>query len=104
MKKICICFVIAALAGCSAPVSKRETYDLINAEMTKAATPVKTNPAQPEAVSAALLPPITLTMPKPRQPQEERFSLAFNSVPAQQFFMSLVTGTRYSMLVHPDVS
>jgi MSHA biogenesis protein MshL len=43
-------------------------------------------------------------MPKARQPAEERFSLTFNNVPAGQFFMALVSGTRYNMLVHPDVS
>ena len=34
---------------------------------------------------------------------EERFNLTFNNVPANQFFMAIVSGTRYNMLVHPDV-
>lgn len=76
---------------------------MINAELAKGAES-KPRPANSDAVSAALLPPLNIEMPKPKQPNEERFSLAFNSVPAQQFFMSLVTGTRYSMLVHPEVA
>ena len=35
---------------------------------------------------------------------EQRFDLSVNSAPASQVFMSIVSGTRYSMLVHPDVS
>jgi len=35
---------------------------------------------------------------------EERFNLAFNNAPAQQFFNAIVAGTRYNMLVHPDVT
>src|SRR6185436_7571097 len=38
------------------------------------------------------------------QPVEPRFDLSVNNAPAQQVFLSLVNGTRYSMLVHPNVS
>ena len=37
-------------------------------------------------------------------PLEQRFSVAFNDLPANQFFMALVNGTPYSMLVPPEVS
>lgn len=104
MHKIITSLVIASLAGCGAAGPKRETYDAINAEIAKAASESKARPADRDAVSAALLPPLNIEIPKPKQPLEERFSLAFNAVPAQQFFMAIVTGTRYSMLVHPDVS
>ncbi|QAU34281.1 pilus (MSHA type) biogenesis protein MshL [Janthinobacterium sp. 17J80-10] len=104
MNKIISIIVVASLAGCSSVASRRDTYDAINAEIAKAATESKARPADKDAVSAALLPPLNIEIPKPKQPLEERFSLAFNAVPAQQFFMAIVTGTRYSMLVHPEVS
>jgi len=104
MHKIIVSFLIVSLAGCSSIASRRDTYDAINAEIGKAASESKARPAGREAVSAALLPPLNIEIPKPKQPLEERFSLAFNAVPAQQFFMSIVTGTRYSMLLHPEVS
>ena len=103
MQKITLAIVVLTLAGCASSPPKRDTYDLINAEMSKAAA-AKVRPAQPDVVSAALLPPIQIEMPKPRQPLEERFSLALNNVPANQFFMAIVSGTRYNMLVHPDVT
>jgi MSHA biogenesis protein MshL len=95
---------ILGLGACTAPVSKRETYDLIKAEMAAEIGKLTQNQAQAAAVSAALLPPLVLDLPKVRQPQEERFSIAFNNVPATQFFLSVVSGTRYNVLVHPDVA
>jgi MSHA biogenesis protein MshL len=94
------------VAGCqTAP--KTSTYDNIKAEVAAAASqPVP--PAQVDAaVSNALLPPastLAMELPKARPPMEERFNVAFNNVPAQRFFHALVAGTRYNMLVHPDVT
>lgn len=102
VRKTITALIVASLAACAAP-AKRETYDLIDAELERAAqTPVK--PAAPDAVAEALLPPIQIDVPAPSQPLEERFNVTFNNVPAPQFFMSIVSGTRYNMLVHPDVT
>lgn len=103
MRKIILAIVVLGLTACASTTSKHETYDQINAEISKALEP-QTRAAQPDAVSAALLPPIQIEIPKARQPLEERFAVTFSNVPASQFFMSIVSGTRYSMLVHPDVS
>jgi MSHA biogenesis protein MshL len=108
MKQILSSFLIYAvsaslLAGCALPPSKQETYDLIKSELHKAATQ-KAKPAEPDAVAAALLPNLSTEIPTPRKPQEERFSLNFSNAPAAQFFMGIVSGTRYNMLVHPDVT
>ncbi|WP_225984673.1 pilus (MSHA type) biogenesis protein MshL [Noviherbaspirillum aerium] len=103
MQKITSAIVILSLAACTPAPRKHETFDLINAELTKAARQ-GISPAQPDAVAAALLPPIQIEVPRPRQPVEERFAITFNQVPAAQFFMGIVSGTPYSMLVHPDVT
>ncbi|HJV85659.1 MAG TPA: pilus (MSHA type) biogenesis protein MshL [Noviherbaspirillum sp.] len=104
MKRIILIAIASSLLGCeSSP--RRETYDLISAEMKKATEEAsKQAQSRPDAVSAALLPPISIELPKPKKPMEERFSLALNNVPAAQFFMAIASGTRYSMLVHPDVT
>ncbi len=61
--------------------------------------------AQPEAVREALLPPLRAEMPKvPGSPVEPRFDLVVNAAPARQVFMSIVSGTRYSLIVNPAVS
>ena len=103
MRKTLLILLVLAVAGCNQTAPKRDTYDLINAEMGKAVEG-KAKPAQPDAVAASLLPPLTVEMPKSRKMTEERFNLTFSNAPAQQFFMSIASGTRYNMMVHPNVS
>ncbi|MEO7495924.1 MAG: secretin N-terminal domain-containing protein [Massilia sp.] len=83
---------------------RRDTYDAINAQLV----PAKASAASVDAsVADALLPPVSALagqLPRARQVLEERFNVSFNNVPARQFFNSIVAGTRYNMLVHPDVS
>jgi MSHA biogenesis protein MshL len=100
--------VLAAvlLAGCqSAPPS---TYEQIRRDVANAsANRGPAAPAVDDAVANALLPPaasLATQLPKARPALEERFNVSFNNVPAQQFFRSIVSGTRYNILVHPDVS
>ncbi len=100
MKNTLLIFVVLGLAGCAGAPSNRDVYDRINSEMGKAAEAK----AQPDAVSEALLPPLVIELPKAREPLEERFNLAFNNVPASEFFVAIVSGTRYNMLVHPEVA
>ena len=59
----------------------------------------------PAAVSSALIPSISLGSSQlPEMEDEDRFDVTVNDVPAVQFFMSLVDGTKYNMVVHPEVS
>ena len=59
----------------------------------------------PDEVNNALVPSIKLDAHQtPQIEDEQRFDIAVNEVPAQQFFMSLVDGTKYNMVVHPEVS
>ena len=93
-----------ALSACeSQKIRSDATQDRIESELSRAARE-RAKPAQPDAVSRALLPPLTVEMPKTSEgPVEPRFDLVVNNAPANQVFMALVTGTRYSMLVHPDI-
>ncbi len=102
MKKNLSILVVLSLFGCTS-TPERATYDLISAEMSKAAQ-TASKAARPDEVASALLPPINIEVPKARAPLEERFSLTLNNVPANQFFMAIASGTRYSMLVHPEVT
>lgn len=104
MKTTILITMALLLLGCSTSGPRRETYDLINAEMGKIAAESQARAAAPDAVSASLLPPLKIEAPNVRQPAEQRFNLAFNNLSAAQFFMTLVSGTRYSMLVPPEVT
>jgi MSHA biogenesis protein MshL len=104
----CLASVSVGLAACQSPAQQHATYDVIKAEMKADSVRAGNTPArQPDAVADALLPPVTAMstrLPRARAAMEERFNVAFNNVPVHQFYNSLVEGTRYNMLVHPDVS
>ena len=104
-KRASVLGLAAGLCACNVAPVKRDTY---NANKEQVAGPVATTSpaAQSSAVEDALLPPasaLAAQLPKARGVLDERFNVAFNNVPARQFFHSLVNGTRYNMLVHPDV-
>lgn len=95
--------VALALAGC-AQVRQKPTLPAIQEELRLAAAPPKPAPLPP-AVEAALAPAAKVELPKAAaQPLEPRFDLAVNNAPAQQVFMGIASGTRYSMLLHPEVA
>jgi len=106
LKLASVLSVTAGLAACSMN-APRGTYNKINEEMAAVTKSSAGASGQPDAVANALLPPVSTlasSLPQARAVIEERFNVAFNNVPAQQFFVSLAAGTRYNMLVHPEVS
>jgi MSHA biogenesis protein MshL len=95
---------VLLLAGCAAPGGRNQTADSIQREMNQAAQD-SAQPSKPEVVNNALLPPLAVGMPKvDNKSLDTKFDLTVNNTPASQVFMSIVSGTRYSMLLHPDVS
>src|SRR2546429_9424183 len=99
MKRISVTALTALLVSCAGPY---KVDDSIVAEMDRAAKQAASN--QSVAVSEALLPPLKAEMPKAAgAPDEPRFDLVGNAAPAQHVVMSIISGTRYSMVVKPDV-
>jgi MSHA biogenesis protein MshL len=92
------------LSGCSGHITRdAQTGDAIqDAFEIKEGTG---QPAPPEEVSQALLPPVQLQLPglDPRADVEQRFDVKVRRVRARDFFLSLVEGTPYSMVIDPLV-
>lgn len=91
------------LAGCAShQKAPGGTFDRVGQELQGALA------AKPKGVDAAvaqaMLPPLQLDLPESAKSVEPRFDLAVSNAPAAQVFMALVSGTRYSMLVAPEVS
>lgn len=98
----------ALLVGCAAPAPPlKPDYSLIddtlnagiqdNRKFTEANVP-------PAPISNALLPTIQVNMPGQSNVEvEPRFDLKVDRVNAREFFMGLVEGTPYNMVVHPKV-
>jgi MSHA biogenesis protein MshL len=101
--------LLLGLAGC-AQVREPVALPTIQEELRKAAAPVSaslaTLPAPlPAAVEAALAPQTRLELPKVAgRAAEARFDLAVNAAPAPQVFLGIASGSRYSMLLHPEVA
>ncbi len=94
------------LVGCqSTPPKDGGTMERIQDDLKtpppSASTPT---PLPPPSVTAALLPPVDMRLPKAtRRAQEARFDVNVNEVPVRAFLMGLVEGTPYNMVVHPQV-
>lgn len=101
-----IVLAVLVLTGCATPLGK-EGKDAINAALNPPATnhpaPVA---APPAAVQQAVMDAVRDASPVVAKtiPVEPRFNLTVNNAKASEVFMGMVTGTPYSMLVHPDVT
>jgi MSHA biogenesis protein MshL len=96
-----LAFLLAS--GCAAPPAQQGLTPEIAAELAR--TGERKAPTRPESLERALLPPAQMGMPSvPGLELEQRFDLAVTNAQAAQVFMSIVSGTRYSMLVHPEVA
>jgi MSHA biogenesis protein MshL len=102
MKRVMGLMVLLFLSACATGGgAKNKTADKIKQEMDVAAS---NESAKPDTVNQALLPPLSIAMPQAdHKAAEARFDLAVNNTSAQQVFMAIVSGTRYSVLLHPDV-
>lgn len=98
-----ILLLVAAVAGCAAPPrAGNEVLGQINDVLLRSATERKVPAA--EIADNSLMPPLVPPAGGGSADTEQRFDLSVVNAPATQVFMALVSGTRYSMLLPPDVS
>lgn len=103
MKQLFGIALLLFVAACSSPNIKTKTVVKINNEMD-ALVSESVTPSKAEAVDKALLPPLTMMMPKVEtSPLEARFDLNVNNTPAKEVFAAIGSGTRYNMLPLPGV-
>lgn len=88
------------LAACGSPPARP---DLVRERMGEELAQAVNQRKPGEAAEKALLPPLSIELPKAEQP-EPRFDLSVVNAPAAQVFMAIVSGTRYNMLVGPEVT
>ncbi|MDH2916917.1 MAG: secretin N-terminal domain-containing protein [Gallionella sp.] len=103
MKWITGMMLLLLVGGCASSGPKQDVANKINTELD-AAVKESAAPSKQEDVNKALLPPLSAPMPQADNASTEaKFDLVVNNTPAQQVFMAIVSGTRYSMLLHPDI-
>lgn len=96
-----VVLALGLLGGCATdrPLRTPDVTAAIRAEMAPPVPPAPT--AVPVRVSDALAEP---SAPVAQVAAEPRLDLLVNNAPARDVFLAIVADTRYSMLMHPDVS
>ncbi|MDD0840750.1 secretin N-terminal domain-containing protein [Curvibacter sp. HBC61] len=99
------------LTGCASPLAQRAPVaasirDELDAALSTPQLPPKLTVGKGNAsVADALLPPLLPSVPKVQARQlEPRFDLAVTRAPLGTVLMSIVSGSRYNMLVHPKLA
>jgi MSHA biogenesis protein MshL len=104
-KPLALCLVLL-LNACGSVAPKDGTaIDGIHQVLEEDKRSAEIQAAEPPAeVTAALVPEISLAVETTAsQPDSPRFDVSVVDAPARDFFMSLVEGTGYNMVVHPSV-
>jgi MSHA biogenesis protein MshL len=101
-----IVLVVLVLSGCASPFGKAGKDAVNTALETPASQPAAPVAAPPAAVQQAVMDAVREAPPLAARSagSEPRFNLTVNNAKASEVFMGMVTGTPYSMLVHPDVT
>ena len=102
-------FLISAImifvAGCESQQNRDHVLDDVDAVMEEAIQSNTVNEDLPDSVSSALLPSIDLSTSRlPEMTSDDRYDISVAEVPADQFFLSLVDGTPFNIVIHPEVA
>ncbi|MCK4951500.1 MAG: secretin N-terminal domain-containing protein, partial [Gammaproteobacteria bacterium] len=117
--KVCFLFVICSvffLGACQKnarvsepePRAESEINQILDQSIEQNKSIKPRVPVPPPEVSAALLPPINVDLTRAehaiKKNDEPRFDITADETIARSFFMSLVSGTPYNMVVHPSLT
>jgi MSHA biogenesis protein MshL len=100
-RALCATLAVLAAAGCTTPGEKTEPTKAIHAQLDQALAP-KPAVVVPPQISDALQSQEAAAAAEASS--EPRFDLIVNAASAREVFLAMVTDTRYSMLMHPEVS
>ena len=98
--------MVLLLASCQSQQPPPRLNPQIAAEIAQAAAQSGKLAAPSAQMQDALMPPLRAPVPggPSAAPDEQRFDLSVNDTPARQMFFAIVSGTRFNMLVHPELT
>ena len=101
MAGLCVAMGLGLLAGCAAdrPLRTPDVGEAVRADLFPAVAPKSV--AVPSRISDALAEPAPPAVPLAPEP---KLDLLVNNGQAREVFLAIVTDTRYSILLHPDVA
>lgn len=98
---------LSSFVGCAPAPRGGEALASINQSLVSSTTqpPARvTPPPPPREIRSALIPAAQRLSATAKAVEPATFDIAASEVPAREFFISLVEGSRVNMVVHPDVS
>ena len=96
--------LVICLHGCETGPPRQDVVNKMETIIDESVTANREQQGLPDDVSRALIPTINLdALRVPQIEDEQHFDISVNNVPAEQFFLSLVDGTQYNMVIHPEV-
>ena len=100
MNALLVFLAALLVTACGSPPARPDQVrERISDELAQAVSNRKSR----ENAEMGVLAPLTVAMPQ-HENGEPRFDLSVVNAPATQVFMAIVTGTRYNMLVGPEVT
>lgn len=111
IRRIILMIAIIFFTGCSSPVEPphfptplEQTHQALQNGIANDKLLDRRHPHVPRGVSNALLPKSETNIAYRPSDTERRFNISADKVRAKTFFMSLVEGTPYNMVVNPNVT
>lgn len=93
------------LTACQDQAVRQDVVESMENVINKSVSDNANQDSVPDSVANSLIPTINLDIANvPEIKDEERFDISVNAVAADQFFLSLVDGTDYNMVIHPEVT
>lgn len=104
MRGLIVAVIMVSLVGCSTNMGHRDPVEVKGA-LNEAANEANSRPLAdlPSAVSSDLMPTLDGTDYVSNTALEKRFRVNARNVDARAFFGSLVKGTPFNMVIHPEV-
>ena len=103
-KNILIFILMLVLTACQDQTVRQDVVSSAEETVNKSISNNANQDSVPDSVANSLIPTIDLAKSDvPEIKDDDRFDISVNAVPADQFFLSLVDGTNYNMVVHPEV-
>ncbi len=97
--------ILLTITACQDQTVRQDVIDSMEDEVNRSVSDNANQDSVPDSVADSLIPTINLDSANvPVIKDEERFDISVNAVAADQFFLSLVDGTDYNMVIHPEVS
>jgi MSHA biogenesis protein MshL len=102
---LCVCLILNSckVIHPTHQTSYQQTQSILNQSIKEDQARESRHRRLPSNLNNSLLPPLSHYVNSNKN-TADHFDVSANNMPAKEFFMSLVAGTKYNMIVHPSIN